>query len=290
MRDCRIDFNIEDSERSIEHLLSCLAPAYDEITRGGSFIVDLRSCQFLGPSAAVLLVGLKALAENNGATAHFVPPRGPPPLLGFCWFSGLEHRLFGGRPPDAGHQECVTVPVDVFRKVNLGATQAVFGLVRRFISIDEDSTHALEACIFETLHNIGDHSNSTIGGLMCARFQKGRRDVRVAVLDHGVTIPGSVRNAGIRAQDDAAAIKWASIQGHTTRRGGTNLGQGLDTIGLLVGACGGALQLFSGRAGLFKNGFAKRVVRATRAHLPGTLVSFRLRMREGQLDERCEIA
>jgi hypothetical protein len=281
MIECRIDFNIEDSERSIEQLLVRLAPAYDAIARSQPFIVNLTHCRFMGPSAAVLLAGLQMLADRAGVHATFVPPSGPDALRGFCWFSGLEYRLFNGRPPDANHSECVTVPVESFQIVNMGATYSVINLVQRFLNIDEDSMHALETSIFETLNNIHDHARSHVGGLMCARFQKGKGEVRVAVLDHGVTIPGSVREGGIYARDDHSAIKWASAGGNTSKRHGTNLGQGLETLSLLVGLCDGTLQLFSGRGGLFKRGKARTVVRKTDGRLPGTLVSFKLRMREG---------
>lgn len=277
MLSCKIDFNVEDSELALEQTLARLTPAYESLQRGEAIRVDLEHCRFLGPAATVLLMGLHESARARGIETEFIPPRGPASLSAYWAFSGLAHRLCGGELPEPNHPDCVTIPVATFSRVNLGLTYPVIDLVCRFLDIDEDSVHALNTCIFETLHNIGDHANSHIGGVISARYHSGTKEVRVAVLDHGDTIPKIVRGAGVGVTDDESALRWASEPGNTTR-GGRNLGQGLDTLSLLVAGCHGGLRIFSGHVGLFQNDNRPSRVRPLDAPMPGTLVSFSLRM------------
>ena len=238
MRECRVAFDIEDSDASIEQLLSCIAPAYEAIEPREAFSVNLTHCRFLGPTAVVVLVGLKQLADRAGVRSRFVRPGGERPAQ-FCWFNGIEQRLLVGGLQTVLIPDCVTVPVDVFETVNMGATFAVLHLVKRFLNVDEDSRHALETCIFETLNNIHDHAQSQIGGLMSLVTKRGSARY---VLRSSTT--GSQSSAACAMEDcDARRYqprsKWASIR-NASKRHGTNLGQGLETLMLLAGTCNGS--------------------------------------------------
>lgn len=283
MLECRIDFNVDDSELSIEQMLVRIRPAYEALAREEPSRINLTSCQYLGPPATVLLVGLARMAIQSGVSIDFIAPKGPEKLLAYCRFSGLDQELFGGCAPNASHPESVTIPVACFSTVNYGVTNSVLALVSRFLDMDDDSQHALTTCVFETLNNIRDHAESPVGSILSARYQRQRNRVHIAVLDHGMTIPRCVRAAGVPIESDEKALRWASIAGNTSKPKGTNLGEGLDTLRLLVKNTHGSLNIFSGKVGLFQRGEGRPSVRRIRAELPGTLVSFYLGMRDAEV-------
>lgn len=294
----RIGFNVDDRPASLRRFLELLGPAYDALQSARSVRVDLTSAQFLGPAASVALVGLDLLAGLHGVTATFLPPAGPPALLGYLRFSGLEQRLFQGSPPDPAHPSSVTIPVARFTKPNIGiVVSPVVALVQRSLRIDEDGRLALEMCVNETMYNVHHHSGSRIGGVVAARYQSGatrhglRRpvgEVRIAMLDHGDGIPTVVQRAH-RELTDADAMTWATIAGNTTNPAGRNLGQGLSNLSMLTRSHGGSLFIFSGSIGATQQGDQRLSVTRLATAFPGTLVCCSLRIPQAQRDDGVRI-
>ncbi len=83
----------------------------------------------------------------------------------------------------------------------------------------------------EVTRNVFEHSNSSIGAIVCAQYFKKSNKISLGVVDYGMGIKRSI-NVSHPANSDLEAIKLAlypGVTGTTTRMGGTefNAGAGL---------------------------------------------------------------
>lgn len=91
----------------------------------------------------------------------------------------------------------------------------------------EDSAYLVQFCLTELLQNVLDHSGSSLGYIVHARWYAADQNVRLAVVDGGIGIPAALRKhqiAGTHKLNDQDVIKAAVTQQGLTSRKGERLG------------------------------------------------------------------
>jgi hypothetical protein len=129
--------------------------------------------------------------------------------------------------------------------------------------------------IFEIFQNCAMHSKSKAGVMVCGQFYPKEQHLDLTISDSGVGIRTNVReylNENISSVD---AIKWAMIEGNTTKTGPQPGGFGLKLLQEFIELNHGKVQIAS-RDGFyeFSNGF--KSYRTMRADFPGTTINFQI--------------
>lgn len=129
----------------------------------------------------------------------------------------------------------------------------------------------------ECIQNIEDHAHSAIGGLGCARYMKGSREVRVALLDWGDGILKRLRVRYPDTRDEVHALQRVLFGGYTSKARPNNQGRGIDNLrSVTTEAFGGDLYIVSGRGAVdIKGGQPPRYVSLPH-EFQGTAVCFTL--------------
>ena len=208
--------------------------------------IDLRKCEYLGPDAAAILFALLVQARISGRQWEIRLPTGPPPLLGFCRFSGLAFEVDGSTLPDPDHPGNETLRLARFMRNTWNLPDPLIRLVRKHIPLSKDGEDYLRICIGEVLQNIEDHSESPVGGVLCARFLSKTQQVRVAVVDRGHGILGTLRARYPSISSPMEALGKVVRGGYSAKSLRRNAGIGLRNLATFATAQGGNLTLISG--------------------------------------------
>lgn len=99
----------------------------------------------------------------------------------------------------------------------------------------------------EIFVNADTHSESELGVFVCGQFYPTKQRLDISMADAGITIPGRVKKRFGIPMPDAIALKWALVEGNTTKEG-TPGGVGLELLRKFVSENGGKLQIASGCA------------------------------------------
>lgn len=272
-------FNVDDHFDPVYRLCESLAPIWN-LGPHEPWTLDVSGCGYLGPDAAVLIYATWLAGRQRGQPARVLLPNAPAPLAAFCTFSGLDHVLLGGKRPNPHHPECETVPLNQFYQAIGNQSAPIVDLVKRHMTVSADAEVYLGAAFSEVVQNIEDHAQSPFGGISCARFFAGKRQVRVAVVDFGVGIAGSLGRtiAGITPVD---AIKRVLQGGTSSRSLGRNMGLGVSNLAAIVRNLHGDLAIYSqSGAALLGYGGADTQFKDLPVSFPGTAVFFRLNVDE----------
>lgn len=148
-----------------------------------------------------------------------------------------------------------------------------------FFGLDLD---AVNISLSEIYNNIIDHSGCLEMGFTITQYYKERRVLETAVCDFGSGIPAKVleysSQIGIKISNDMEALKWAMIQGNSTKSSPRNRGFGLNNLSSCVRKLGGELRIVTNRAVLFQKasdeGFS--IGEMSTHSFPGTLIVFHL--------------
>ena len=244
-------------------------------------MVDLESCQFLGPSAVVTLAGLRRWAQIRGWTLAIRPPQ-LPKLLNYCRYSGLLTE-FGAGPPSETHPDNVTTPLREFAgELPLEAISEVVALAKSQMELSRAAQDDLTLVLTELTQNVLDHSESPIGGLLSARAYRNVRDVRFAVADYGVGIRQTLGRR-FDIETDKAAIRRAFQEEVTSRSSARNLGLGLAHLHTIVKATHGRMVIYSGR-GYLRHDSGRDSFGSADVSFPGTIAFVRLPARQTEAE------
>lgn len=273
VKNARVDFNVDDTPRSIRVLLDRLC---DTGGVDADLAVDLRDCGYVGPAAIVVLVSMRRLAASRDHHWSLLPPTYPP-LKAYCHYSGLMDE-FGLAPTPPDYPETRTLPVSSFTgQFPSEAIGSVVAFVRKFMPLPPQGETDLTTILSELSQNVLDHAQSMTGGAVSARVYEKRNEVRFAIADTGRGIRASL-GAG---ETDARAILSAVEQRRTARSRSNNLGMGLANVRGITTATRGSMFIVSGAGALEFGGATKWRPRQSthRSALPGTLVFLRLPLR-----------
>lgn len=241
-----IDFRADDTPDGVRRLLTSVDPVYSRPKE--SWVVDLARCEYLGPDAACILFALKVWCTQQGGDVSFLAPE-TEKVRAFWIFSGLEHFLSNAERP-APDPQSETIPLTHFYTASWDRPHPLVRLIKRHISLSSDSEDYLRICVNEVIQNIEDHADSAIGGVFCARYVDTRKEVRVAVVDHGVGILRSLSRQYPDLIDDADAARRVIEGKHSSLSRPNNMGLGLSNLAAIIRLLQGNLLLISGRAAL----------------------------------------
>ncbi|MCC6784241.1 MAG: hypothetical protein IT457_15470 [Planctomycetes bacterium] len=278
MLNARIDFNVQDlSVSDIAAVLTRLDPI---LHSAGSepALIDASTCQYLGPTAVVVLASIQLCAVNRNQALDVRLPSSPPPLEAFCRYSGLAQLCSGAPAPDTMHPANETAALQRFDRASWGGSTPLVDLVHRHSpNVDEDTVDLLRLCYQEIAQNIEDHAQSPIGGLACGRYMSKSSELRIAVADRGLGIAATLCGAGIEVRDDVEALELVLRGDISSRPRANNMGQGISNLAAIAAGNGGRLLIAS--QGAAAEVSAKRRegrAKALRHGFPGTLVSLAL--------------
>jgi len=268
-----IDFNVDDTTQSIIAFLKRVTPLL--VTADQQRVIDLSRSKYLGPDAAALVYALWLEGRLDSRPCEVRLPSEPESLAAFCEFSGLNHRLLGGVPPNPEHPESETVPVNDFKKPLANQAYPIIKLIQRHTELAKDVEEYLYICFNEVAQNIDDHSGSPIGGVSCARFMRQRNEIRVAIVDRGRGITETLRRR-YNIVDARDALSRVIQGGHTSKSLETNQGLGISNMALVVKNSGGTLMIVSDDAYVESRAGQPPVVQRLGFVFKGTAVFFRL--------------
>lgn len=169
-----------------------------------------------------------------------------------------------------------TVPLRQFYQAVGDQAAPITRLVRRHMEINADTEIYLGVALSEAAQNIEDHARSSIGGVWCARYLSGSKQVRVAVVDHGIGIAGSLAalSPGI---DDVEALRRVVRGGFSSKSLARNMGLGVSNLCANVKHLRGDLAIVSGAAAAVMTAYADPIrFEPLPCRFPGTAIFFRL--------------
>ncbi|MEM1184325.1 MAG: hypothetical protein AAGI53_04900 [Planctomycetota bacterium] len=189
------------------------------------------------------------MRKQRSSTVDIELPHGPEGLRAFCTFSNLRHYLHREKQADPRHPRSETVPLSQFFDDASQQSYRVLQLVKRHHRLSKDEEIQLSSAVHEVCQNIHDHAESPIGGISCSRFFSKSREVRVAVVDSGQTISGSLGKAAKYAgTSDTDALELVCQGKHTSRSRRHNMGLGISNLIAVVRALTGRVAIVSGQA------------------------------------------
>jgi hypothetical protein len=133
----------------------------------------------------------------------------------------------------------------------------------------------------EIFVNAQIHSLSELGIFVCGQFFPATQKLDITIADAGISIPGKVSERFNVEVPPIAALRWALVEGHTTKRG-TPGGVGLKLLMQFVALNRGKLHIASGRA-LWEFSAGKGRFSTLGDHFPGTAVTLRVNTSDTRL-------
>jgi signal transduction histidine kinase len=266
----KIDFNVDDTSKSIQAMIKRLAPGWPVLV-DNALTLDLSECKYLGPAAVVILAALCNDLKTNGKPLIFVPPK-LPELRAYCGFSGVLMATGTGPAPNPSHPKNVTIPTRNFTVYDATAIDLVVHLARRFMKMSSQTESVLRVSMTEIVYNVLDHAKSRLGGFLSARALTGERQVRFCIADFGEGIPKVIRRAHPDLVTDQRAVAGAFDDRRTSRSRSGNRGLGLHSLLEAVRHNGGTLELLSYGGGANSKGGKKLVPFDLASQFPGTMV------------------
>ncbi|MCC6359261.1 MAG: hypothetical protein IT450_10995 [Phycisphaerales bacterium] len=190
----------------------------------------------------------------------------------------MSHLFRAGEPPpQADHPDCETAPLLIFSNASWNISDGIVRLLRRHTQLDLEQEDQVRTCIQEVTQNVIDHAESSIGGVMVARYLHSKHEVRVAVVDRGIGIASSLRKRYSEMTDSSRSLERVIEGGFTSLSRPNNLGLGVSNLFKLVETATGRMALFSGDAFAdFRPGLAKPIISKTGCDFPGTAAFFTL--------------
>lgn len=129
--------------------------------------------------------------------------------------------------------------------------------------------------IFEIFQNCAMHSKSKAGVMVCGQFYPKEQHLNLTLSDSGVGIRTNVREYLNQDISSADALKWAMIEGNTTKTGPQPGGFGLKLLQEFIELNNGKVQIAS-RDGFYEFSNGVKRYRTMRADFPGTTINFQI--------------
>jgi len=272
--------NVDDAWRDISRFLESCEPIM-KAGVGQEWTLDLQSCRYLGPDAAVLIVAMADRGAAMGQRPQVLLPEHPRELDAFCDFVGLKHRFLGSSRPTSNHPKSETVEVSQYYEATSVAERRVVELIGRHFPLSEEVEAALGMAVNEVVGNVAYHAASQIGALLAARYLRNRKEVRVSVVDTGLGIPATLSKTHSAAADPKRALSLVLQGRHSARSNPGNRGLGISNLAGWVKRYGGKLILLSDRAvALLEADHPEPRIEALPWRWPGTAVFFTLGVEE----------
>ena len=214
-------------------------------------VLDLEKCDYIGPDGASLIAKLYLFASKSATKIEVLAPRAPAELRNYLRYSGLDH-LFNTGNLDTTEldQERRVLPLEQFGEARFTDSNKVVQLIKHHHSLTDDLEEYLRICINEVLQNVQDHAESSIGAVMTARYLRGAREIRIAIVDAGKGICRTLKTKYPETTPELS-LKRVLKGGYSAMSRENNLGLGISNLCNIVSKqLNGEIYLVSDRASL----------------------------------------
>jgi hypothetical protein len=253
---CLIDFNLNDTARSLMAFLNRLATSYGPLEQNSAGVyrdgtdIDLRRCKYIGPDAAAYVAAMVLSHRRTHNRCAVTLPTEPASLVNYCRYVGLTDLVNTGVVRDLDHPDSETVSLRQVHEPSISEADRFVRLIDRheFGYGESDEAEYLRIAVAEVLQNVTDHANSPIGCITTGRYFSSKRQFRMAFVDLGVSIPVKVRKTFPTLGTDAACLRAVHAGDYSSRSRENNMGQGVRNLCLMAGHREGVVDIVSGQA------------------------------------------
>ncbi|MEK6643398.1 MAG: hypothetical protein AABZ08_05770 [Planctomycetota bacterium] len=241
-----IDFNVDDNASSVKLFLARILSASNH-AENRAFAIDLSKCKYLGPDAAAILAATLFEARNQNRRIRVTWPSGPKELTKFCDLCGLTEAIkntpYINKPYDRSQN---VLRMRAYHSHSIRDADPVIELVSaHFQSISNDNEDQLRICVNEVVQNMEDHAKSPIGVVMCARFLRRKKQVRVALVDRRLGIHQTLSKRYHDIKDASAALHLVLTGKYSAQSRKNNAGLGINLLKSIVETLGGHLYIIT---------------------------------------------
>ncbi len=245
-----------------------------------NFVVfDFSGCNFLGPTAVVVLGAIFAEMRKNGIKFIINWASMSRKVLANLCQNGFA------KSQNYSHSPWVGNSVPYRQDVEGNPNEIISHLTEKWlnkawINFSDKLRNAIAGRVWEMYANAFEHSKAACGVFSCGQYFHTKKELVLSVVDFGVGIPEKIRSflvqRGPNAFSDADCLKWAFESGNTTEvKANIPRGLGLDLLREFVYLNHGSLEIYSGNGYAVVNekglSFINRVSR-----FQGTLVQLKI--------------
>lgn len=213
--------------------------------------LDFSACDaaFAGPMLAVCSQAL--WLHQKGILTHLTLPNAPKIARLFHntnWAHLMNPEYFAASDY-RGHDHVAAIRFTEAREQQEAVTRLVDTILETTTDLERGDLAAIEWALNEITDNVLTHAESSIGGIVQLSRLGRKKLLEIAVVDHGLSIPQTLRSGPQKHLDDPDAL-LASVQEGVTRDATLGQGNGLFGTYELARFSGGFLNLYSGHASL----------------------------------------
>jgi len=271
----RLQGNIDDDSRDLQQLLQQLSEIHST-TSGVKWRLKCRECRYLGPWSASVMYAAFLRGKELGQHPKISLPDEPEALKAYCIFSGMSKEFAGGQAPSPDAPECETIPLKRFSEASWNLPDGIIKLLNRHTEVDQEREDQISTCIHEVTQNVVDHAESSIGGVMSARYFEKTAEVRVGIVDRGVGIAAKLKKKFSDTTGSIMALHRVIQGGYSSQSRPNNMGLGVSNLFALVKSAQGRMAVFTGDAVAEVHAGSPPTVQSVPFHFPGTAVFFSL--------------
>ena len=262
---------IHSDQKGFDHL-SSLAEGASELF-GSRLELDLVRCSFFDANMASPLAAVLArIADKFNAIEIVNVPAAIERILrknGFLTLYSYEK---------LADSNLTTIP---FRRIQLTDAGRFEDYLGRHLKgkgipkMTEGLGKVFKQSVFEVFQNSVMHSRSKLGIFACGQFFPQLQRLDFTLSDAGIGIRTNVRRAFDPKISSIDAIRWALVEGHTTKRGAQPGGVGLKFLKDFIALNRGKIQIAS-RRGFYECLAGKEMFATMDADFPGTVVNLEI--------------
>lgn len=217
---------------------------------------DFSTCDFLRPNAVAFLGGLARLVEHRNRRVEFDWDTANDRILAILRQNGFAGAfgytgILGGPGSSIPYREDQAQSIhasDVKDDIIDYLTHEWLGA--GWVRVSPKLKNAIAGRVWEIYANVFLHAKSNIGVFSCGQFFWRMGLLKLAVVDFGEGIPGTVReffkdSPLVKQLTAAHCLRWAFKRGTSTKVEGTGRGIGLDILKEFVYVNHGRLEIYS---------------------------------------------
>ena len=252
--------------------IAALADATKDLSRS-RLELDLVRCGFFDANMAAPVAAVLARVTDQYNAVEIV---NVPPAIERILRKNQFLTLYGYEPVESGSRTVIP-----FRRIGLTAE----GRFEEFLGehlrekgiprMTEGLGRVFRQSIFEVFQNCVIHSDSKLGVFVCGQFFPQLQRLDFTIADAGIGIRESVRRVYNPKISSAAAIRWALVEGHTSKTGKQPGGVGLKFLQDFIAKNGGKLQIAS-RRGFYECAAGEEMFSKMHGDFHGTCVNLEI--------------
>jgi len=170
-----------------------------------------------------------------------------------------------------------SVAVKRLNEVNYSFVQSLITWLQSQLTLSQGIRQAIEQSIMEIINNVIDHSCGPFGYYINAQAYPNRGVMELSIMDLGVGIPHNLIPLYKHLRDDAEAVKHATVEGVSSRKGKGAKGMGLFMLKEFTVVNEGEMHILSykGKYELRRNNENARLLHMS---FPGTCVNLYIKI------------